>query len=157
MSDARPPTIDRLNYDCWERTPVFDLEPEDIIRQGDTLAVVKDSPYRENDTIHVPAEPYNSGPIKLCLGNAGMESITRVMDYAGADLHEFHDGTAIVADLDRGAGHIFSPRLSLEELETFCQENINHYETFYRYYQREIDNGGAVPMTPFWDDSKFTS
>lgn len=155
MSEARHPTIERLNYDCWDCVPVFDLEPEDIIRQGDTLAVVKASPYRENDTIQVPAEPYGSGPIKLCLGNAGMESITRVMDYVGADLHEFPDGTAMVADLDRGTGYIFSPRLSLEELEAFCRENISHYETFCRYYQREIDNRGSVPMTPFWGDSKL--
>lgn len=155
MSEA--PTIECLMYDHWDYIPVFDLKPGHLIRQGNVLAVVQSEPYRESGAIQIPAEQYNSGPIKLCLGHqAGMETITTVMDYVGGDLHELPDGTAMVADLDRGAGHIFSPRLSLEELETFCRENINHYETFYRYYQREIDNGGAVPMTPFWDDSKFT-
>lgn len=155
MNDARPPTIERLIYDRWERTPVFDLEPGDIIRQGDVLAVVQSDPYRENGAIQVPGEQYNSGPIKLCLGGTDMESITRVMDYVGSDLHEFPDDTAMIADLERGPGHIFSPRLSLASLEVFCRENIKRYEAFYQHYQGQIDNGGPVAMTPFWDDTKI--
>lgn len=147
---SNQPTIQCLRFDHWAHVPVFELEPGDMIRQENLVAVVKQQPYRSDSGIQVPAERYEEGTIKVMLGESEREAIIQAMDCVGSTLVEFGDGTAMIAELEYGHGYVFSPRLALEELEAFCQEHLPQYEAFFDKHQHAIDNGQLVAMRPFW-------
>lgn len=65
-------------------------------------------------------------------------------------LHVFEDGTQQFIDDDQEPSQIYSPRLSPEALELFCEVNIDSYRKFHSEHEAELDLRESVPMTPFW-------
>lgn len=65
-------------------------------------------------------------------------------------LHEFEDGTQQFMDADQQPPHLYSPRLTPEALERFCEENIGAYEKFHSDHSAELDRRDSVYMKPFW-------
>ncbi|QBC45864.1 hypothetical protein [Iodobacter fluviatilis] len=72
------------------------------------------------------------------------------MDFSGTTLHLFGDGTAMLWD-DEYPFFKYSPRLKIDELETFCLEHSARYEAFFFENEAKLDNGEIVEMSPWWN------
>ncbi|WP_147305213.1 hypothetical protein [Alkalilimnicola ehrlichii] len=142
-------TISTFQYDCWAPKPVAALAVGDLISHGGKVATVTAVPYEEAGVTHIPATVYEPGPIKVMLGD-DRKHITMAMDLVASGLAEFDDGTALITDLEAGHNLVYSPRLPVAELEAFCAEYIECYQAFYDTNAEAIDNGRAIPMTPWW-------
>lgn len=64
----------------------------------------------------------------------------------------FPDGTHQFAESDDYPDVVYSPRLTEDDLEAFCEKHIHKYEEhfekhFERIYQREL----APPIERFWE------
>lgn len=96
------------------------------------------------------------------------EPITIVFDPEGSDKYPctgeveqllggvgrvvYDDGTEQFLDDYGEPEYIYSPRLTPEKLERFCEENIHHYQDFHTNNMRKIIRGERVPMPSFWLD-----
>lgn len=148
-------TITTFQHDHWAPKPVTDLEVGELISHGGQVATVSALPYEEKGVTHVPAKPYDPGPIKLLIGEfaEGKEHIIMASELVGSDIAEFDDGTALIADLEAGHNLVYSPRLPMAELEAFCVEHIERYQAFYDAHEDAIEGRQAVPMEPWWDQA----
>ena len=45
---------------------------------------------------------------------------------------------------------MYSPRLSEEGLEWFCNEYMSKYRDFYETHHARLEQMETVPMEPFW-------
>lgn len=77
-------------------------------------------------------------------------NITMCMDYAGSCLYLFEDGTAAIFN-DELPDFIYSPRLTIEELEAFCMVNLGRYEAFFEENAEQIECGEPVILEPWWN------
>jgi hypothetical protein len=149
-------TINTFHYDHWAPKPVTELEVGDLISHGGKVATVAARPYTEGGKTHIPGEPYDSGPIKLLVGEFadGMEHIMMAMEFVGSELAEFDDGTALITDLEAGHSLVYSPRLPLAELEAFCAEHIERYRAFYDANEVAIESHQTVAIEPWWPQAQ---
>ncbi|MBL1904903.1 hypothetical protein ELE61_30345, partial [Klebsiella pneumoniae] len=59
----------------------------------------------------------------------------------------YPDGTEQFADDESETVLIYSPRLTEQELEAFCESNIEHYRTFHEKNLKHILRGDRVSIT----------
>lgn len=63
----------------------------------------------------------------------------------------FEDGTVQFAENETYPKIVYSPRLSEAEMESFCKENLSHYEKYFDENINAIDAGNALPeIDKFW-------
>ncbi len=62
----------------------------------------------------------------------------------------FPDGTEQFIDDDSSPVFIYSPKLSPDELEVFCKENLCRYQSFYETNETKILHFERVLLVPFW-------
>lgn len=63
----------------------------------------------------------------------------------------FPDGTFQFAENETYPDIVYSPRLTEDELEIFCEENLNHYIAYYEMHREKIDAyKEAPPIAKFW-------
>ena len=94
-----------------------------------------------------------------------MSTIT--FDPAGADTYQnitavegllggvgrlvFPDGTLQFAENETYPDVVYSPRLSVDQLEEFCKSNMKRYEDYFDEHFEAIDAGDKLqPITRFW-------
>lgn len=66
-------------------------------------------------------------------------------------LAEFEDGTFMFADLYHGRGQIYSPRLTLLDLDAWCKKNIGKYKKLEKLVDPDdVDFGPPLEITPWW-------
>ncbi|CAD0264264.1 hypothetical protein DENIT_20153 [Pseudomonas veronii] len=64
----------------------------------------------------------------------------------------FPDGTEQFVDGDDEPVHVYSPRLSPDALERFCEAHIERYQEFHSKHERQLIRCERVPMEKFWAD-----
>lgn len=65
----------------------------------------------------------------------------------------FPDGTVQFAENESFPEIVYSPRLTEDELELFCKNNIYHYEKYFNEHFDAIDLGDDLPpIDRFWGD-----
>lgn len=63
----------------------------------------------------------------------------------------FSDGTMQFAEYKAYPDVVYSPRLTEEDLEVFCKQNMAQYEAYYRANSEKIDAyEEAPPIKMFW-------
>lgn len=63
----------------------------------------------------------------------------------------FPDGTVQFAENDMYPDVVYSPRLTEDELEKFCEVNLSKYETYFENNFELIDKGDKLPpIEVFW-------
>lgn len=65
-------------------------------------------------------------------------------------LRVFDDGTQQFMDADQEPPQVYSPRLTPDALERFCEANIEAYRAFHDGHEAALDRRESVPMVPFW-------
>lgn len=53
---------------------------------------------------------------------------------------------------DHDEGTVYSPRLTPEDLEKFCETYLQRYEDFFFEHETRLDAGDVIPMEPWWRD-----
>lgn len=147
------PNLEILKYDRWETRPINDLEEGDTFRHEGRIFKSQGEAEKREDGWHIPGKRADNGPITLAVGErySKIEAVVMVMDFCMSTLHEFEDGTCMIASLERGEGYIYTPRLPEAELNDFCNKHLDHYEDFFRTNQDAIEDGQYIPMTRFWN------
>ncbi|BCL74143.1 hypothetical protein TUMSATVNIG1_61270 (plasmid) [Vibrio nigripulchritudo] len=138
-----------FKYDSWERIDVFSLENGDVFVERGKSYVCTGKPKMENNKPVVPAKLYDTGGIVINLSKE-REFITFAMDCVGSPAHEFSDGTMQLCDFSGQSTFVYSPRLPIHELNTFCREHKETYEEFYNRHEAKLYNGIQVGMDKFW-------
>lgn len=64
----------------------------------------------------------------------------------------FPDGTEQFVDDDDEPVHVYSPRLSPEALERFCEAHIESYQQFHSNHEHQLIRCERVSMEKFWAD-----
>lgn len=142
--------LNALIYDQFTPTPVEQLEPGMLVMTDKGLQQIeKLNGSRAEDVMLVDAYPPDKA-IVIMLGKGEEQHLAMAMDFCGADLHEFFDGTAMIANFEEGACNIYSPRLQKSKLIAFTRKHIGFYESFYERNETLIDEGHRVHMIPFW-------
>lgn len=79
-------------------------------------------------------------------------SIAAVENYlGGVGRLCFPDGTVQFAENETYPELVYSPRLSEDELERFCSENLSKYEAYFEANFEAIDQGEDLPpIERFW-------
>ena len=149
MSGNTTITVKCFKRDSWLEIDALSLVDGDTFVHKDETYICTGSPYFSDGLLHVPSEIYDSGAILLASGE-GRDYIYMAMDYTSSPAHDFGDGTMQICQLGDGKTHIYSPRLPITELNEFCKENINHYETFFSKYKSQLYQGDSIEMTRFW-------
>jgi hypothetical protein len=62
----------------------------------------------------------------------------------------FPDGTQQFIDNDEEPVLIYSPRLTPEELERFCDQHLDHYKRFHQENEEQLKDFERVAMEAFW-------
>lgn len=145
-------SVKKFCYDHWEEVTSDKLAVGDMISLEGQVAHVTGEPFSREGVTHLPTRPYAPGSIKLAFGEAcaNLEHIIMAMDMVGSELQEFDDGTALITCFEFGSSHIYSPRLPLEELNSFCFEHLERYQAFYDQHASVLEDGENVPMEPWW-------
>lgn len=143
-----------FRQDKWIDVDPLDLQVGDEFQQAGMSLRVSKKPYLAKGVVNIPAERVQEGGITVVLSDGVIE---RCMDFTGGDLRHFEDGTAIIANFEAGPGHVYSPRLPRPDLEAFCTMHFGIYESFYRDNRDDLDEGNAVPMSCWWEQSELAS
>lgn len=64
----------------------------------------------------------------------------------------YPDGTEQFIDDDEEPWNVYSPRLTREELEHFCEKHRAHYQAFHKAHERQLIRCERVAMNPFWEN-----
>ncbi|WP_051246234.1 hypothetical protein [Thioalkalivibrio sp. ALE19] len=146
--------IETLERDGWRWVNASSLPEGAIIRLNDDPKPMRvTEPLKEGQKNIErlgcePAIPKNgSTPIPLV-----SDTVAEVMECTGGEVTPLGDGTVVIADFE-GAGHLYSPRLFLEELEVFCEKNIERYRQFLEANREAIESGQPPPMDAWWSRS----
>jgi len=78
----------------------------------------------------------NTTAVEILLGGVG-----RLM---------FPDGTQQFVDNDEEPVLIYSPRLTPDELEQFCEQHLERYERFHQEHEEQLMDFERVAMEAFW-------
>lgn len=141
-----------LDFDKWAKKPVESVRKGDTFRLKGHIFKSLGEATKNDDGWHIPGRRTDNGPITLAVGErySNIQAIVMVMDFCMSTLHEFEDGTCMIASLESGPGFIFTPRLPEAELNEFCEKHLDHYESFFNANQDAIDSGRQTPMERFW-------
>lgn len=138
----------------WKETHVMSLIENDLVFYQGELIQVTGQPTMKNNTATLPSKTYYSpntaGQLAIGKDWKNREATVRVMDYTNSTCHDFGDGTYILALLEAGPGAVYSPRLSAEKLEAWCQSHIEKFLEIYAENKPQIDNGETLIITPWW-------
>lgn len=139
--------VRRFVYDRFETVDVMTLVAGDqVIVEGQMVRVTAPAVIHGSDArLHV-ARP--ELPVILC--DFSDTALSRAMDQTGSAVHDFEDGTSLIAELDGSSDQVYSPRLPKEELVAFCEMHQARYLAFYNENAQAIDEGIKVPMDPWW-------
>lgn len=144
-------TVKCFKRDHWCDIDVFEMKEGDIFAQGGQTYVTTGKAFiDENGKTNVPADLYDSGPIRIAVGIKGQDFIHMAMDFVGSPAHDFGDGTMQICDLEDGNTNIYSPRLPIAKLNAFCKEHIDKYEEFFEKHEHDLDRGISIKMARFW-------
>lgn len=145
--------VSRFNHDRFEKVDVFSLVAGDQVNVFDQFLTVVAPPYLKDGEIHLPAEPVNQPIILVDISD---NAASRAMDYVGSSIHDFGDGTAIIAELDGSSDLVYSPRLLKAQLEAFCEKHLERYRAFYTANSDAIEDGRKLSMASWWDSGVRT-
>lgn len=140
--------VSQFKWDRFHAVDVFSLVEGDQVIVAGTMITVAAPAYERDGQIHLPANSIEQAVILVDFSDT---AATRAMDYVGSSIHDFGDGTAIIAELDGSSNHVYSPRLPKAELEVFCAKHLHRYEAFHTRHTDAIDDGDSVRMEPWWD------
>lgn len=68
----------------------------------------------------------------------------------GVPVAIFDDGTEQFMDDYEDPIYEYSPRLTPDELERFCEENMDKYVAFHHKHERQLLRCERIPMEKFW-------
>lgn len=138
--------IMKFNYDHWEAVKLMDLELGDWVSYEGGMYVVQANANKKNGVKIIKWSDEECGAVELL---TGYNHVAEAMDRCCTSLQRFNDGTVMLCDFD-GIPHVYSPRLKIDELETFCREHIEIYRRFYAQYHAKLESGKHVTLKPFW-------
>ncbi|MBF6043362.1 hypothetical protein P5706_36070 [Pseudomonas sp. ChxA] len=139
--------VSQFKWDRFHQVDVFSLVEGDQVIVAGSMVTVAAPAYEKDGQVHLPAAPIEQAVILVDFSDT---AATRAMDYVGSSVHDFGDGTAIIAELDGSTDLVYSPRLPKAELEAFCQEHLERYRAFNSQHSEAIEEGEPVPMEPWW-------
>lgn len=139
--------VSQFKWDRFQQVDVFTLVEGDQVIVAGSMITVAGPAYEEDGQVHLPAAPIEQAVILVDFSDT---AATRAMDYVGSSVHDFGDGTAIIAELDGSSDLVYSPRLPKAELEAFCQEHLERYKAFNDQHSEAIEDGDTVRMEPWW-------
>src|SRR5690625_2290600 len=138
----------------WFEGAVMDLIETDLIYYQGRLIELTAPPIVVDGKVHLSARPHQSkdDPIVLAVGEEwrNRQATAAVMDYTNSACRDFGDGTHMIAELGEGPGAIYSPRLSTQQLEEWCNSNLDRFEAFFEANVVALDRGEIVKMEPWW-------
>lgn len=147
----------RFERDRWVEVAATELVETDLIYYQGAPFEITDPPTVVDGKVHLPACAYQAkdDPIVLAVGKEwrDRQATAAVMDYTNSDCRDFGDGTHMIAELEEGPGAIYSPRLSTQQLEEWCMNNLDRFKAFYVANEVAIDRGGVVKMEPWWSST----
>ena len=147
-------SVMRFEKDRWTNILMADVKIGDVIYVNNQLIEVLDSPVEENGKLRLDVRLAKSDdePIVLALGKEwnDRQATVAVMDFTGSGCRDFGDGTYMIAELEEGPGAIYSPRLSIKELEDWCANHLDRFVAFFESNELALDRGDVVRMTPWW-------
>jgi hypothetical protein len=147
----------RFDRNKWNEVPVMDLIETDLVYCQGALIEVTGPPTVVNGQVNLPVRqcPATDEPIVLAVGSEwrNRAATAAVMDYTNADCRDFGDGTHMIAELEAGPGAIYSPRLSAQNLEEWCKNNLSRFESFFAANEAALDRGEIVKTEPWWAGS----
>lgn len=130
------------------------LVETDVIYYHGELLEVKDPPVVVNGRVHLPTRRCHAidQPIVLAVGSEwhNRDATCAVMEYTNADCADFGDGTYMITQFEAGPGAIYSPRLSAQKLEKWCQNNLHRFDAFFAMNEITINRGEIAKMEPWW-------
>ncbi|TBW57388.1 hypothetical protein EZI54_06945 [Marinobacter halodurans] len=143
-----------------------------IVRSLDARVTLGRGQNELNDeVVSPPRRPgQTSGPIDLAFNSGGAvdQKADVIFDPHGAKTHPniaaveqylggigtlvFDDDTLQFAEHKSFPDTVYSPRLSEEQLETFCQEHLDRYEAYFKENFEAIERGDEKPpIGRFWE------
>lgn len=140
----------KFNYDQWISATVSDVNVGDVLMYNGQVFKLKSEPRDIDGVTHLDGGPATDNVIKVAIDDPDKQHIIEAMDCVGSSLMEFDDGTGIITEFDSASPYVYSPRLPLPELETFCKSHIGSYRRFYDDHREAINDGRPVKMTGFW-------
>jgi hypothetical protein len=148
------PMVKVFKYDEWVDMAAIDVQAGDIFANKDHTYQAIGEPYARDGQLHLPAEPFVEGPIVISF-ESDKEYIHRAMDCVYCSARDFGDGTMQICELVSDDGkaidyNVYSPRLSIAELNAFCKRHLETYQAFCDEHEQRLSAGDSVPMTPFW-------
>ncbi|GAB0154373.1 hypothetical protein [Marinobacterium sp. BA1] len=150
----KPLSVKRFCHDRWHQVGVKDLTEKDLIFYQGQLLEVTGQPEVKNGRVHLPARLCQAAndSIVVAVGDAwkNREATIAVMDYTNAACRDFGDGTEMIGELEAGPGAIYSPRLTVEELEAWCMANLGRFEAFFESNEAALDEGDIIKIEPWW-------
>lgn len=64
----------------------------------------------------------------------------------------FPDGTVQFAEAETYPEIVYSPRMTEDELEAFCKEHFDKYETYFETHEYTLERGEIPPpIERFWE------
>lgn len=138
-----------LSHDHWVKKDVFELVAGDVWQLNSQNYLVTGAAYLENGRQIVPCELIEDNEVRLRF-DSREKYIHMAMDYVGSSATAFDDDTMMICDLSGETTNIYSPRLPMEELNSFCKRHLNKYEAFFTRHQNKIKNGQSIAMAKFW-------
>lgn len=146
------PVLRVFRYDRWIKKEITTIEEGEMFINDGKQYIATGEPRQTDGVWHIPAKRPEEKPIKLLLDSSGAlnDYVAMAMDYCVSGVCDFDDGTYMIGELAAGPGFIYSPRLTAEKLNDFCEVNFPHYEEFLSKNEAAIEQGKLVPMKPFW-------
>lgn len=142
IANAREWDVPWRPVDCDTCLAEFELSADGTTELTLTPAKETTAKGREllNRTIHFDPNASKNAPyttaVEILLGGMG-----RLM---------FPDGTEQFVDDDAEPALIYSPRLLPDDLERFCEQNLDRYERFHQEHEEQLMNFERVEMEAFW-------
>lgn len=145
--------IRRFESDRWRDVHVSQLKINDeIFTKNDGVCIVIDAPYFVEDKAVIPAKKPEPKEIIIDLSlDAHYPYIAEIADLIYIGLINYSDNTSQLRDDEASPGCIYSPRMSLNELNDFCLKHKEKYYEFYVMNKFQIENGNYPNMVPWWN------
>ena len=147
-------SVMRFDQDGWFKIAVMDLVESDLIFHQGRLLEVTGQPALVNGVVQIPARipQIKDDPIVVAVGEAwrDRQATSAVMDYTNSACRDFGDGSHMIAELEEGPGAIYSPRLSAQQLEEWCRDNLDRFESFFAANESALECGEIVKMEAWW-------
>lgn len=145
--------IRRFEVDRWHDVHVSQLKVNDeIFTNKDGICIVTGEPYLDDGKTVIPAKKPEPKDIVIDLSlDAHHPYVAEISDLIYVGHVNYTDGTVQLRDDEISPGCIYSPRMSLNELNDFCLKHKDKYYDFYERNKFQIENGHYPKMVPWWN------